>query len=162
MASRIDSVTASNYVHLTDSWFPAVWNPRLKRATNPYLRCGSGRQCAVPHAIDNVCQSIFAARFQFLCFFCFDSWEEKSWRQMNLNWLRPFSYTRAIADCYTSPTGEKTEKKIPKKATLLVAKYNKTKVWTRCLSQPHTTWVQFFVIVFHHGCRHLGNFGSFW
>ena len=45
---------------------------------------------------------------------------------------------------------KKIEKKIQKKATLLVAQYHKTKVWTWCLLQPHTTWVQFLVIVLHH------------
>ena len=42
------------------------------KATNPYLRCGngSGKRCAVPHAINDVCESIVAARFQFFCLFC--------------------------------------------------------------------------------------------
>ena len=35
--------------------------------------------------------------------------------------------------------GTKIEKKIQKKATLLVAQYHKTKVSTRCLWLPHTT-----------------------
>ena len=84
-----------------------------------------------------------------------DHWEEESWHQMNLNWLRPFSYS---SNCWLLdfPYGEtKINKKTPKKATLLVAQYRKTKVWTRCLSQPHTTRVQFFVIVLHHGYRLL-------
>ena len=50
-------------------------------------------RCAIPRAINDVCESRLAARFQFFCLFCFDSWEEKSGRQMNQNWLRPFSYT---------------------------------------------------------------------
>ena len=76
--------------------------------------------CAVPQAINDVCESMLVEPFQFFCLVYFDSWEEKSWRQMNQNWLRPFSYT-------------KIEKKIQKKAKLLVAQYHKTKVWKRCL-----------------------------
>ena len=35
---------------------------------NPYLQCS--KQCAFLHAINNVCESILAVRFQFFCLFC--------------------------------------------------------------------------------------------
>ena len=72
---------------------------------------------------------------------------------MNQNWLRLFSYT---SNCWLLcfSYGGIIREEDPKDM-LLVAQYHKTKVWTQCLSQPHTTWAQFFVIVPHHGCRLL-------
>ena len=115
---------------------------------------GSGERCAFPHATNDVCESILAERFQFFCLFCFDSWEENHGAKRIKTYSGRFR-TRASADRYASPAGAKIEKKIQKKATLLVAQYPKTKVWTRCLSQLHTTWAQFFVIVLLDGCRLL-------
>ena len=86
--------------------------------------------------------------------YLFDSWEESH----SAKWIKTGSgrfHTQATADCYTSPMGGKIEEKIQKKATFLVAQYHKTKVWTWCLSQPHATCVQFFIIVLHHSCQLL-------
>ena len=67
--------------------------------------------------------------------FLFDSWEEGHGAEWNKTGSGRF-YTRTTA-------------------TLMVAQNRKTKVWTRCLSQPRTTWIQFFVIVLHCSCRLL-------
>ena len=80
-------------------------------ATNPYLRCcsSSGKWCAVPHAIKDVCESIVAARFQFAAIFVLIL-EKKSPSVPDESESGSF-HTGAIADCYTSPYGEKIKKR---------------------------------------------------
>ena len=161
----ISTVSASMHSTTLCTLLPACGSPLCTHSTarNPYMRCGSGKLRVVLHAINDACESILAVHFQFFCLFCFDSFEEKSQCQMNLNWFR-LLHTRATTDCYTSPTGrkkKKIEEKIQKEATLLVAQYPKTKVWTQC---PHNLRQLEFSF---HNCPSpwllaLGNFCSCW
>ena len=44
----------------------------ITEAVYPYLQCGSGKQCPVLPAINDVCESILVACFHFFGLFCFD------------------------------------------------------------------------------------------
>ena len=93
------------------------------------------------------CKSI--GEFSVFLPFLFDSWEESH----GAKWIKTGSgrfHTWATADCYTSLTGGKNREDPKESNAFSCTILPKKKVWTQCLSQPHTIWVQFFVIV--HSC----------
>ena len=106
-----------------------------------------------------------SALFSVFLPFLFWLFEKKCHGAKSVKTGSVYFHTWTAVDYYASPKGDKIEKKIYKKTPLLGAQNHQTKVWTWCLSKPHTkisTWVQLFVIILQHGCQHLGNFSSCW
>ena len=106
-----------------------------------------------------------SALFSVFLPFLFWLFEKKCHGAKSVKTGSVYFHTWTAVDYYASPKGDKIEKKIYKKTPLLGAQHHQTKVWTWCLSKPHTkisTWVQLFVIILQPGCQHLGNFSSCW